>query len=133
MSICKRERPFICRHTGEKKIYKALITRPRLKAGGRVLNPARFVCLFGFFFFGVANRYSLDADWSQIGNLETLIGSRARAVFRSRPLATSFSVKKHEIMVLACQVGTFHLTLTQINLERNYIAKNKNLALRARS
>ena len=28
-------------------------------------------------------------------------------------------------MVLACQVGPFHLMLTQINSEMNYIAKNK--------
>ena len=36
------------------------ITRPRPKAGGRVLNPARFVCLFVclFVFFGVANQHS---------------------------------------------------------------------------
>ena len=34
-------------------------------------------------------------------------------------------MKKHEIMVLACQVGPFHLTLTQINSEMNCIAKNK--------
>ena len=32
---------------------------------------------------------------------------------------------KYEIMVLAYQVGPFHLTLTQINLEMNCIAKNK--------
>ena len=45
-------------------------------------------------------------------------------VFRSS--ATSLvSVKKHEIMVLAYQVGPFHLTLTQINSEMNCIAKNK--------
>ena len=28
-------------------------------------------------------------------------------------------------MVLACQVGPFHLKLTQINSEMNFIAKNK--------
>ena len=28
-------------------------------------------------------------------------------------------------MVLACQAGPFHLTLTQINSEMNCIAKNK--------
>ena len=32
---------------------------------------------------------------------------------------------KYEIMVLACQVGPFHLKLTQINSEMNCIAKNK--------
>ena len=32
---------------------------------------------------------------------------------------------KDEIMVLACEVGPFHLTLTQINSEMNCIAKNK--------
>ena len=89
-----------------------LITRPRPKARSRLVSL--------FVLVGVANRHwlvasgqSRDADWF------------ARAVFRSRNLATSFSVKKHEIMVLACQVGPFHLTLTQINSERNYIAKNK--------
>ena len=30
-------------------------------------------------------------------------------------------------MVLACQVGLFHLTLTQINSKMNCIAKNKYL------
>ena len=35
------------------------------------------------------------------------------------------SLAKYEIMVFACQVGPFHLTLTQINSEMNYIAKNK--------
>ena len=34
---------------------------------------------------------------------------------------------KYEIMVLACQVGPFHLKLTQINSEMNRIAKNKCL------
>ena len=29
------------------------------------------------------------------------------------------------VMVLACQVGPFHLALTQINSEMNCIAKNK--------
>ena len=38
---------------------------------------------------------------------------------------------KYEIMVWACQVGPFHLTLTQINSEMNCIAKAN--ALRARS
>ena len=32
---------------------------------------------------------------------------------------------KYEIMVSACQVGSFHLMLTQINSEVNCIAKNK--------
>ena len=32
---------------------------------------------------------------------------------------------KYEIMVWACQVGPFHLTLIQINSEMNCIAKNK--------
>ena len=32
---------------------------------------------------------------------------------------------KYKIMVLACQVGPFHLTLTQINWEMNCIAKSK--------
>ena len=34
------------------------------------------------------------------------------------------SMLKHEIMVMACQVGPLHLTLTQIN-SMNCIAKNK--------
>ena len=45
-----------------------LFTRPRPKAGGRVLNPARFVCLF-------------FSSVSQIGTLETLIG-RKSAILR---------------------------------------------------
>ena len=32
---------------------------------------------------------------------------------------------KFEIMVLACQIGPFHLKLTQINSEMNCIAKHK--------
>ena len=36
------------------------------------------------------------------------------------------SMAKYEIMVLACQVGLFHLTLTQINSEMNCIAKNQS-------
>ena len=56
------------------------------------------VCLFTFywqfffFFFYVANRHSWDADWSQVGNLETVIGHKSaletligsRAVYQSR-------------------------------------------------
>ena len=82
--------------------------------------------LGGCFFFQSA---------SQIGTLETLIGRKSailrRWLVRARciPITCScyvlFSVKKHEIMVLACQVGPFHLTLTQINSEMNCIAKNK--------
>ena len=73
----------------------------------------------GFFSFGVANRKSWDADWF------------ARAVFRSRALALAKSLfsgingELYEIMVLACQVSPFHLTLTQINSDMNCIAKNK--------
>ena len=88
--------------------------------------------LFFCFFFGVANRHYWDADWSQVGNLEALIGSRKlysdHALLLSRSL---FSVElliancTREIMVLACQVGPFHLTLTQINSEMNCIAKKK--------
>ena len=100
------------------EIHFMLITRPRPKARGRVLNLARFVCLFVCLFF---------PSVSQIGTLETLIC--ARAVFRLRALAsTLFSVginEKHEIMVLACQVGPLHLKLTQINSEMKCIAKNK--------
>ena len=52
------------------------------------------------------------ADWSQVGNLETLISSRARCISITCSCYVPFSVKKHEIMVLAYQVGPFHLTLT---------------------
>ena len=92
------------------EIHFMLITRPSLKFGT--------VCLFVCLFF---------PSVSQIGTLETLIC--ARAVFRLRALAsTLFSVginEKHEIMVLACQVGPLHLKLTQINSEMKCIAKNK--------
>ena len=50
---------------------------------------------------------------------------RARCIPITCSCYVLFSVKKHEIMVLACQVGPFHLTLTQINSEMNCIAKNK--------
>ena len=84
----------------------------------------------------VANQHSLDTDWSQIGNLETLIGSRALytdhvlrtcevRLLRRTFLWQSELMAKYEIMVLACQVGPYHLTLTQINTEMNCIAKNK--------
>ena len=46
----------------------------------------------------------LDIDWLRIGTPEMV---------------------KYEIMVLACQVGLFHLKLTQINSEMNCIAKYK--------
>ena len=75
---------------------------------------------------------------SQIGTLEALIGRKSailrRLLIRARcipitSLATSlFSLEfmeKHEIKVLACQVGPFHLTFTQISSEMNCIAKNK--------
>ena len=55
----------------------------------------------------VPSRPSRDADWFE------------RAVFRSRALASTFFsvgiMEKHEIMFLACQVGPFHLMLTQTN------------------
>ena len=56
-----------------------LITWPRPKAGGRVLNPARFVFCFVDVVFccSFANRHSWGVDWLQVGNLETLIGSHA--------------------------------------------------------
>ena len=86
---------------------------------------------FGWVSFS-AKRHSWDADWSQTGNLQTLTGSRS--VCRSRAwdvLAKYVSFQqceltaKYEIMVWACQVGPLHLTLTRINLEVNWIAKNK--------
>ena len=65
--------------------FAILFTRPRPKAGNRVLNPPG---LFVFFFLFtrrrksallrrwlVASRQSWDVDWSRIGTLETLIGS----------------------------------------------------------
>ena len=78
------------------------------------------VCVLCFFFLvGVANRHSWDADWSQIGNLETLWD------VRSTSLSKCFFSAKYEIKVFAYQVGPFHLTLTQINSEMNCITKNK--------
>ena len=81
----------------------------------------------GSFFFGggVANWHSWDADWSQVGNLETLMGSRAVFWSHALALAKSLFSELYKIMVLACQVGPFHLMLTQINSEINCIAKNK--------
>ena len=68
---------------------------------------------------------------SQTGTLETLIG-RAGCIpitclgtSEVRLLRTWSLMAKYEIMVLACHVGPFHLTLTQINSEMNRIAKNK--------
>ena len=91
------------------------ITRPRPR-------PKAFRLGFGrVFSFGFANRRFWDADWSQVGDLETMIGSRAR--YSDHVFVRLFSWEA--IMVLACQVGPFHLTLTQINSEINCIAKNK--------
>ena len=69
----------------------------------------------------------LDVDWSRIGTLETLIGSRAVCEVRHCP---SLKVCHGEWMVnyeyWFCQVNPFHLKLTQINSERNCIAKHKS-------
>ena len=79
----------------------------------------------------------------QIGTFETLTGSRTVCPSHRHMAGEvclfqcEFMVKK-EIMVLACQVSVFHLTLTQINAEMNCIAKNKctdesqNLDMRCR-
>ena len=96
-----------------------LSTQPRPKAGVWVLKCSLFFC-------GVTNWYSWDADWSQVGNLETLIGSCA--LYSDLMLLWStcfFNGEAGNYGVLACQVGPFHLTLTQINSEMNCIAKNK--------
>ena len=58
-------------------IHRQLVTRPRPKAGGRVLNSARFVCLFAFYSMSQMATLETLAGWSEVGNLETLIGSRA--------------------------------------------------------
>ena len=100
---------------------------PSLKSGTVLLLLLLLLLLFSFSFsfsrcrksallrrWLVGSRQSWDADWL------------ARAVFRSRALTRrSFQLEKHEIMVLACQVGPFNLRLTQINSEMNFIAKNK--------
>ena len=107
-------------------IINYYITRPRPKAGSRVLNPARFVFVF-VFFCGVANRHSWDADWSQIGNHETLIGSRA--LYSDHVLLLPLFLVgingETRNFGFACQAGPLDLTLTQINLEMNCTAKNK--------
>ena len=120
LGLKRRKGPFL-------ETFFRIILRPRLKARSRFLNPARFVCLFVclLVFFGVANRHSWDADWSQVGNLETLIGSRALYSDHAL-LLLRFSVEElYKIMVLACQVGPFPFASTQINSEMNCIAKNK--------
>ena len=67
----------------------------------------------------------LDVDWLRIDTLETLI-VRARCM-RCASLKVSHSelMVKYEIMILACQVGPFHLKLTQITSEMNFTAKHK--------
>ena len=60
---------------------------------------------------------------SQIGTLETLIGSRV--LYSDHVLLRFFQwelMEKYEIMVFACQVSPFHLMLTRV---MNCIAKNK--------
>ena len=49
----------------------------------------------------------LDVDWSQIGTLHTLIGSRTVCEVRLK-FSHDELIVKYEIMVLACQVGLFH-------------------------
>ena len=76
---------------------------------------------------------------SQFATLESLIGRKSvilrRWLVRARCIPITYSCErtlfswnlmaKYEIMVLACEVGLFHLTFTQINSEINCIAKNK--------
>ena len=78
---------------------------------------------------------------SQMGTLETLIGrklailrpwlvrARCISIMCSCSCEVSFQWNwwSTTVMVLACQVGPFHLTLTQINSEMKCIAKNKCL------
>ena len=84
------------------------------------LKSAWFFFRFFFSFFYVCTIETLigrksailDVDWSPKFTLETLIGSRA--------VCESLSWRIDEeirIRVLACQVGPFHLKLTQINSE----------------
>ena len=71
---------------------------------------------------GIVTRHSWDADWSHVGNLETLIGSLGLYSDHVLNDVRSTSLAK---LRLACQVGPFYLTFTQINSEINCIAKNK--------
>ena len=80
------------------------------------MQPVRFC--FYFYFQSV----------SQIGTLETLIGSRAlycNRVLLLLLLRSSGINGEVRNYVLAGQVGPFHLTLIQINSEMNCIAKKK--------
>ena len=96
-----------------KKCWFSLVTRPRRKVRGRVLNPARFVFIFIFSWcrktallrcWLLASRQSWDTDWVACADSDHVLLR-----------VCSFQLEKHEIMVLACQVGPFHLRLTQIN------------------
>ena len=65
----------------------------------------------------VGSQQSWDADWfARAVSDQVLLRVRS---FQLQLMA------KHEVMVLACQVGPFHLTLIQINSEINCTAKNK--------
>ena len=107
-------------HVGWQPTYPDFFTWPRPKARGRVLN------LSWFFFFTFLLKSVL-----QIGTLEALIGRKsailrcwlvcARCILITCSCVRSFQLEKHEIVVLTCQVGPFHLTLTQINSEINCI------------
>ena len=68
----------------------------------------------------------LDVDWLQIGTRDTdwFCVLYVCEVRLWKSLMAKLMVK-HEIMVLACQVGLFHLKLTQINSEMNCITKHK--------
>ena len=87
-----------------------LVTRLQILLLGPALrrNSARF---FFFSFFSRCRKSALLRRW--------LVRARGMPIWE-----VSFSAK-YEIMVLACQVGPFHLTLTQINWEMNCITKNK--------
>ena len=86
-----------------------------------------FIIIIISFSFSRCRKSALLTRWL-VANRQ-MIGSRA--VYRSRAKYVSESLfeckfmAKYEIMVLACQVGPFHLKFTQINSEMNCIAKNK--------
>ena len=80
---CLAEVNLFCLHRSIVTNYSAQAKDrgPSLKSGS--------VCLF-VFIFGVANRHSWDADWSQVGNLETLIRARGIPITCSCSCEVSF-------------------------------------------
>ena len=92
----------------------SIITRPRPKARCCCCCFVLFcfVLFFVLFLVGVANRHSWDVDWSQVGNLETLIGRKSALLIRGLCANRFYSARscKYEVpRSEMCVSGLCHL------------------------